>query len=85
MLSECKRVADLFGLTDVRGVEEEALRMVRNPQLAPDEFTPEQIEGEREVMYAVARKRGVPLEDCKAEIDRLVDSLIASVEAQRGR
>jgi hypothetical protein len=64
---------------DVADVEDEALWLLRNPQQLG--FTPEQIEAEREIMYEEARKRGVPLAEVKADIDAVIDSLLASVRA----
>ncbi len=78
VLSECQRVAILFDL-DPAEVEAEALWLARNPQ--PLGFTPEQIERERAILYAVAEKRGVPLDEVKSEIDAVIDSLLASVRA----
>ncbi len=71
---ECHCVAILFGV-DPAEVEAEALWLLRNPQQLG--FTAEQIEGEREIMYAVARKRGVPLDEVKADIDAVISGLLA--------
>lgn len=83
-MAACERAAYLFDVP-VEPVRQEALWLLQHPEVAPDEFTVEQIEGEREVMYDSARKRGIPLEAVKPEIDQLVDALKAAVEAQRGR
>ncbi len=72
-------MAILFDL-DPAEVEVEALWLARNPQ--PLGFTVAQIEGEREVMYAIARKRGVPLEEVKADIDAVIDGLLAQRASQ---
>ncbi len=70
---ECRRVALMAGL-DPAEVEAEALWLVRNPQ--PPRVLAAQIESERQSMYAVARTRGVPLEEVKAEIDAVIRSLL---------
>ncbi len=79
VLAECRRVAILFDLPPAE-VEVEALWLARNPQ--PLEVTVDQIENEREVMYAIARKRGVPLEEVKADIDAVIDGLLAQRASQ---
>lgn len=81
VLTECERVAQILGLR-TSDLTEEALHLLVHPELAPD-FTPEQVELEREVMYREARVRcsriGKNFDDVKPEIDALVDSIITAV------
>ncbi len=86
VLSECRRVCFLFGMeepSEIAAVEQEALRLIADPTLPP-RLTLEEIERGRHDMYGAARARGVDPETVKPEIDALLDSLVATIQAQRG-
>ncbi len=84
VLSECRRVCYLLRMeepSEIAAVEQEALALVADPALPP-RLTMDEIERGRQDMYDAARKRGVPLEEVKPEIDALIGSLVAAIRSQ---
>ncbi len=86
VLVECQRVCYLLGMeqpSEIAAVEQEALALIADPTLPP-RLTMDEIERGRQDMYGAARARGADLETVKPEIDALLDSLVATIQAQKG-